>query len=78
MAYTQALDEVDLELSCVYLRWRNTNKPGHGAVSEDKLNAKANLNNGKRITVEPFKAIHGVEHVVKGKCVIPPLSRALL
>lgn len=71
---TLALSEVDKELDCINLRWSNTKKEDHSSVGLQEGNNKKSPNVSTWLTPEPFRAIHNVGDIERGKCRVPPRS----
>lgn len=61
----------------MFLRRITTDQDDHSAVAGEKLNKKKELNLGKWLEVQPFRAIHGVVHVMRGTYGITSLIKAL-
>lgn len=68
---------MDRELARASQRWSTTDEEDHSAVGWDELNNRMGLNVDEYLAVEPFSAISGALHVVRGNYETSPLSRPL-
>lgn len=73
-----ALDEVHKGLGCMFLRWSATDDDTHSTIGEQRMNNSTGQNVFEGLGVDPFSAVRGVVHLVRGNFGIPPLSRVLL
>lgn len=63
VACTRVLDELDKELSGVYLSWTANERKDYSAVEGDDLDNRMELNVGEPFAVEPFSPIDCVVNV---------------
>ena len=77
MQCTPPLDEIDLTLNCICLRWATVDEVDRTVETELSHSKVSSMEEGEWYGMEPFESIFGSVHVVRSNLGIPPFTEGL-